>query len=546
VNIGKYTLEEYKQIAKSFHGSLAPGLLIGGFMVDRALRELPQTEGVLYDTICETSYCLPDAIQLLTPGTLGNGWLKLVDTGRYALSMFDKSNGRGVRVFIDAAKLEPSSEIKAWFLKLKPKKQQNTRLLIDQILAAGDTICGVQPIVIDPTILTKRHKGAIALCPVCGEAFPEEHGVVCRACDGEPLYRSGDRPATASDELPSFLAKLPVEEAAGEVVLHDMTMIEPGVSKGPAFKRGQVVAAGDLCRLQTMGRYHLYRADGERETGEWVHEDEAALSFARAMAGANVAFTDVPKEGRCDLRATADGVLIFDDRRLEAFNLAPGVMCASRRAFALVRRGEVVAGTRAIPLYLRQDGFQRALALLGPEPLFRVAPIPPAKVGVLVTGTEVFQGLVEERFFQIVKRKAAVFGCEVLDPILAPDDRQAIQQGVEQLLAQNIDLLVTTAGLSVDPDDVTRQALIDAGAVDLVYGIPVLPGGMLLVGRIGQARLIGVPACALHYNRTSFDLILPRVLAGCEVTRRDVAKMGSGGMCLQCATCVYPRCVWGG
>ncbi|MCU0574574.1 MAG: molybdopterin-binding protein [Syntrophobacteraceae bacterium] len=122
----------------------------------------------------------------------------------------------------------------------------------------------------------------------------------------------------------------------------------------------------------------------------------------------------------------------------------------------------------------------------------------------------------------------------------------AIAAAIASLIRKGVDLLVTTAGLSVDPDDVTRQALIDAGATDLVYGAPIIPGGMLLLARIGGVSVIGVPACALHFKTTSFDLVLPRVLAGDPVTRPDIAAMGHGGLCLGCKTCTFPKCPFGG
>jgi formylmethanofuran dehydrogenase subunit E len=105
--------------------------------------------------------------------------------------------------------------------------------------------------------------------------------------------------------------------------------------------------------------------------------------------------------------------------------------------------------------------------------------------------------------------------------------------------------VVTTAGLSVDPDDVTRQGLLDAGATELLYGTPILPGAMTLLARIGSVRIIGVPACALFFKTTSFDLLLPRLLAGVDITRHDLARMSHGSFCLECKTCTFPKCPFG-
>ncbi|MFC1868693.1 FmdE family protein, partial [Thermodesulfobacteriota bacterium] len=131
IMIGSYSYEEYEQLVQSFHGHIAPGMMIGGFMVDLALKNLP--EGELFDALCETRSCLPDAIQLLTPCTIGNGWLKVRNAGRYALALYEKFSGEGIRVFVDAPKLEKWPEIKSWFFKLKEKKDQDKELLMAQI-----------------------------------------------------------------------------------------------------------------------------------------------------------------------------------------------------------------------------------------------------------------------------------------------------------------------------------------------------------------------------------------------------------------------------
>ena len=278
---------------------------------------------------------------------------------------------------------------------------------------------------------------------------------------------------------------------------------------------------------------------------EWVHEDEAAQAFAQSLSGPGVSFTGPAREGKINLRAERDGLLLVDRERLLQFNLVDGVMCAGRQGFRVVREGQTIAGTRAIPLYLPRQDFHRALATLETGPVFEVRPLRRASIGILVTGTEVFRGLIQDRFAPIIQAKVEQLGSRVLGVIITPDDREAIRRGVADLLAKGIDLLVTTAGLSVDPDDVTRQGLIDAGAADLLYGAPILPGAMTLLARIGDAQVIGVPACALHFKHTSFDLLLPRLLAGIPITRQDLAAMGHGAICLECSTCTFPKCSFG-
>ena len=543
MNIGAYSFEEFLQLVKSFHGHAAPGVVIGGIMVEEARRRLPAE--VLFDAICETRNCLPDAIQLLTPCTIGNGWLQVVNLDRFALALYDKYQGEGVRVFLDPAKVADWPEINTWYRKLKPKREQDPARLREEIKNAGTDILGWQPVKIRPQFLSKRVRGRIVICPLCREAYPAQDGVICRACQGDGPYLPGGPQEETQTSAPP-LQLLPVEQAVGHRALHDMTMIVPGVCKGPAFEKGQLIGVGDLCRLQQLGRRHLYVMEENQLGPEWVHEDEAALAFARAMAGEGIAFTEPPREGRVNLLAARDGLLVVDEARLENFNLVPGVMCACRQGYSLLTQGRVLGATRAIPLFLPRVDFYKAMAILSGGPLFQVLPLRQPRVGILVTGTEVFMGLVEDKFVPIITTKVEHFGGQVLKSLIVPDDRRTIGEGVRELLAGGIDLLVTTAGLSVDPDDVTRQGLVDAGATDMLYGAPIIPGAMTLLARIGPVQIMGVPACALYFKTTSFDLLLPRLLAGLEITRRDLARLANGAFCLDCKVCTFPqKCPFG-
>ena len=543
MNIGHYSFDEFLALVQSFHGNLAPGVVLGGIMVEAAKSRLP--EGILFDAVAETRACLPDAIQLLTPCTIGNGWLKVLDLGRFALSLYDKYEGQGIRVYLDPAKVKDFSEIANWYLKLTPKREQDKDLLLAQIREAGADILTWQRVAVKPQFLGKKSRGGMTVCPSCREAYPAQDGGICRACQGEAPYVDPDPSGEMEQTCVPSLSAVPLEEALGQHLLHDMTQIIPGESKGPVFKKGQVLTVGDLCRLQQMGRHNLYVAEKNPVGQEWVHENEAALGFAGAMAGEGVVFATPPREGKINLTAARDGLFTVDEERLRVFNLICGVMCACRHNHTMVTEGRTLAGTRAIPLYLPRSDFQKAMAILADGPLFEVLPVKPARVGILVTGTEVFLGLVEDRFIPIIQNKVEEFGCEVVKSLIVPDDRRAISDGVQELLAAGAGLLVTTAGLSVDPDDVTRQGLTDAGATDLLYGAPILPGAMTLLARIGPVRVIGVPACALYFKRTSFDLLLPRLLAGLELRRRDLAGLGHGALCLECQTCSFPKCPFG-
>lgn len=539
MRIGQWSFEEYMAEVLKFHGHAAPGVIIGGCMVEKARRALP--EGILFDAISETAQCLPDAVQMLTPCTVGNGWLRISNFGIYALSLYDKFTGEGVRVRLDVDKLDQWPHTRIWLLKEKPKTEQEPELLRAEMAGFATEMLSIAPVRIKPALLHRKGKGTIMCCPLCGEWYPSAFGRICRSCQGDSPYEAG--PGLSFSD--PGLRAVPVEDAVGRHALHDMTRIVPGQEKGPAFIVGQTFDAGDVCRLQQMGRFSVYTQEDAGENPDFVHEDTAAKAFAELMPGKNVMAEEAIREGKVNFTAKIDGLLVVDQERLAAFNLVPDVMCAARHGMSVVRKGARVAGSRALPLMLPRPTFLRALCLLDQGPLFQVLPMRKARVGTLVTGTEVFQGLIQDRFAPIIRQKTENLGCAVVGERVVPDDAAAIGQALQELLDCGADLIVTTAGLSVDPDDVTRKALLDAGLTDLLFGLPVLPGAMTLTGRLGHAQVVGVPACALFYKTTSLDLLLPRLLASVPLSRADFAQLGHGGLCLECKTCDFPKCSFG-
>ncbi len=236
--IGPYSFEDYLKAVESFHGSTAPGLLAGGFMVDLAMKRMP--EGSLLNAISETHACLPDAIQLLTPCTVGNSRLKIINLGRFALSIYEKDSGEGVRVFMDAGRLECWPGIRAWLFKLKPKAEQNLERLLAEIRGAGQRLCGVQPIRVDQQYLRKKSKGPISCCIQCGEPYPLQDGPICLACQGATPYVSiPDRQPGRSMHLVLVKPQHPGRTSRGLVVNCSMCGEPYPKSDGPVCRACQ-------------------------------------------------------------------------------------------------------------------------------------------------------------------------------------------------------------------------------------------------------------------------------------------------------------------
>jgi formylmethanofuran dehydrogenase subunit E len=253
---GEHLFKEFVEMARHFHGYPAPGVILGCYMVELAKTRV--SDGILYDAICETSWCLPDAVQMLTPCTIGNGWLKIMNLGLYVVSLYDKFTGEGIRIFLDGQKLSEFDEISNWLLKRKPKAEQNSERLRRQIWENHHLICSWEDVKIRPEHLIKRSKGSISICRLCHEAYLSRHGDICRLCQGDSPYL--DRKVHKTKDLDGPLLKsVDVKDAVGKKTLHDMTRIIPGEYKGVAFRRGQIITGGDVCHLQQMGRTRLYR-----------------------------------------------------------------------------------------------------------------------------------------------------------------------------------------------------------------------------------------------------------------------------------------------
>lgn len=336
---------------------------------------------------------------------------------------------------------------------------------------------------------------------------------------------------------------IPLEEAVGCTLAHDITEIRPGEFKGPAFRKGHQVCQEDLCHLQRLGKNHLYVMDLEEDE---IHENEAAAVLAGALAGEGIVWKNEPREGKIGLLAEVDGLLRVNTAALAAFNMIEEVMCATVHNHTLVKKGELVAATRAIPLVMKRAAIERAAAIARQNgAVLSVKPLRRAKAGILITGNEVYTGLIQDRFAPILTEKLMTLGSTVAAIDFVPDNAEAIARAIRSQIDLGCDLLLLTGGMSVDPDDVTRHGIGLAGADEFHYGSAVLPGAMFVVAYLGDVPLLGVPACALHHKVTVLDLVLPRVLAGERIGKAQLAFLGHGGLCRDCPECRYPLCPFG-
>lgn len=323
-----------------------------------------------------------------------------------------------------------------------------------------------------------------------------------------------------------MLKVIPVEEAVGLPLAHDITEIVPGKHKGPAFRRGHIVRQEDISKLLDVGKRNLYVMELERDE---LHEEEAARRLANAAAGENLKLTD-PSEGRINLVAKISGLLKVDSDLLFRFNSLGDLMLATLPGDRYVKEGTVVAGTRTIPVIVKEELVRKAEALCREKAIVTVLPMPAKRVHLVVTGSEVFTGRIKDGFGPVVTKKVNELGSALESVKLAPDDADVIAEDIKEAKQAGADVILVSGGMSVDPDDKTPEGIRKSGAVVETHGFPVLPGSMFLMAYLGDTPVMGLSGCVLHDPFTAFDVLLPRLLAGEKITRAEIMAMGHGGL----------------
>jgi molybdenum cofactor synthesis domain-containing protein len=318
-----------------------------------------------------------------------------------------------------------------------------------------------------------------------------------------------------------------VEEAVGMVLAHDLTRIVPGEFKGRVFKKGHVIREEDIPLLLDIGKQHIYILD--LKPGE-LHENDAAIRLSEAIRGDHLA-ADEPHEGKVTLTSTIRGLLSIDEEALFRINSLGEIAVVTKKSGTVVDPGTKVAGLRSIPLVIAEEKIEQAERIARDVfPLITIKPFTKFRVGVVTTGSEVLTGRIEDRFGPRIREKLAAYGSEVAGQKIVGDQVEDIQAAMQEFLQEGVDMIICTGGMSVDPDDRTPGAIRGLATEVVSYGMPVLPGSMMMFAYIGRVPVFGLPGCVIYDEITSFDLVLPRVLAGETVTREQIAKMGHGGL----------------
>ena len=332
------------------------------------------------------------------------------------------------------------------------------------------------------------------------------------------------------------------KNAVGHVLCHDLTRIVPGEFKGAQFRKGHIVTEADIPMLLSMGKEHLYVWE---MTPGMLHENDAAERLCRICKNDHMTSSEV-KEGKIELKADCDGLFRVNVEKLDAINMIDELMIATRHSNTPVHAGDKLCGTRVIPLIIREEKLDEADRVAGDAPILELLPYKLKTAAVITTGSEVASGRIQDTFTPILEKKLAAYGISMTEHLTVGDGLDEVTQAIAAMREKKTDLILCTGGMSVDPDDNTPGAIKRSGANIISYGAPVLPGAMFLLGYFEDGQsILGLPGCVMYAKATVFDLLMPRIAAGVPITRKEIARMGNGGLCLGCGECRYPICPFG-
>ncbi len=336
------------------------------------------------------------------------------------------------------------------------------------------------------------------------------------------------------------MKKVNVENAIGMELCHDITAMRDGF-KGAAFKRGHIITEKDIPELLDLGKRTVFV--WEENAGE-IHEEDAARRMAAMAQVENAHYTE-PSEGKVLLFADQRGMFRVNKALLSKVNAIGDITITTLPDHYPVEVGARLASMRIVPLVTQEEQIIRAEQLCKDEKLLDLRPYQHKKIGVIITGSEVYSGRIQDKFQPVVRAKMKHYPSEIIGVTICDDDLDMIVNAGKAYLEQGANFLIFTGGMSVDPDDLTPTAIRQLGAEIVTHGVPSQPGNMTLVAYLGDIPILGVPGAAISLPTTIFDVLLPQIFAGDRLTKEELLHLAEGGLCQMCKSCHFPNCTFG-
>ncbi len=320
---------------------------------------------------------------------------------------------------------------------------------------------------------------------------------------------------------------VPLSEAKGKILGHNIA----GLNGQRMLRKGKPLTDHDLESLRALGRVSVYVAEMEPDD---VDENKAARRVADAICGPGLHITGVAS-GRANLLSNEMGILRIDVERLARLNECDGITLATLMTHSPVHARQIVATVKIIPYAVAESIVSVAEAIAtGSRQIVRVDALPSRSVGMILSGsTSIHQRLISD--FDPLRVRIEKLGSSVDRTDFVALDDEADEAELADMLREQLSAgirLILLAGETaiMDAHDIVPRAVIRAGGTVESVGAPVDPGNLLMLAYINDVPIVGAPGCARSKKINIVDWILPRLLAGDKLNRRDIIELGHGGL----------------
>ena len=327
---------------------------------------------------------------------------------------------------------------------------------------------------------------------------------------------------------------VPVAQALGATAVHSIRQAEL------TLKKGTKIGDKEIAALTAAGVKEIVVA--RLEPGD-VSEDQAAAEIAAAVRGEGVR-ADRAFTGRCNLFAESAGVLVVAREAIDRLNrVDEAVTLATLPAFKPVVEGEMIATVKIIPFAVAAAARDKAVAEAArTKPVIRVAPYTIKKVGIVSTLLPGLAPKVVDKTLKITAARIAPAGATIVAEKRVPHEQAALAGAIAEVRKSGAELIIVFGASAIaDRRDVIPAAIEAVGGEIEHFGMPVDPGNLMLIGRLGGQAVVGAPGCARSPKENGFDWVLMRMLAGLPVSRADITGMGVGGLLMEIVTRPQPR-----
>lgn len=321
------------------------------------------------------------------------------------------------------------------------------------------------------------------------------------------------------------------ERLEGRIACHDVRDEQGKL----AVRKGQTLDAEAARRLLALAWPELHVL--ELEPGD-LHEEPAGARLSQAAAGEGVEVKGY-SGGQWTLAAARRGLLRVRTAALHEVNAHAGMAVFTAWDLQPVEPGEVIARAKVTPLAIPEAAVKQAEASAwGVGGLVAVKPFAPRAIGAATR--ESLDERQRARFEASLREKVDWFGSRLLPIRYTGGEAGAVAADLQGLMAEGAEVLIVAGASALDPLDPVFLGIEAAGGHMVRHGVPAHPGSLLFLAHVGERPVVGMPTCGMFSQATTFDLVLPRLLADVPVDNAELAALGHGGLLSQDSAYRFP------